>query len=134
MKITEYLSKLSDEELEYQIKFYEEFQSNNFTRIRQSYLDVLNDEICRRIARKVISKIGKNDISEDKVEAKKIKSIKTYTLVVTDYEDNSSNYTRTNDGFNPIELLGLCQLTILDILEQLKGTITPTVIERNVIK
>lgn len=59
-----------------------------------------------------------------------VAKIKTYTIVVTEYTDGTTNLRRTNDGFYPLELLGLCQLTSLDIMEQLKGCVTPNTIER----
>lgn len=44
------------------------------------------------------------------------------------------NISRRNHGFNPFELIGLLEDTRLDIAQQLKGNIKPTIIDREVIK
>lgn len=62
-----------------------------------------------------------------------MKQTKTYTITL---EENETGYgiSRNNEGFSAIELLGVLQLTILDIKEQMAGKIKPNVITRNVIK
>lgn len=41
--------------------------------------------------------------------------------------------SRRNEGFSAIELLGLCNLISLEIIQQLKGDIKPDIIKREVI-
>ena len=45
---------------------------------------------------------------------------KIYTIIVETTEDGNQ-MTRTNDGFNAFELLGLLELAQQDILNQMKG-------------
>lgn len=46
------------------------------------------------------------------------------------YDDGSQRLTRTNEGFNPYELLGLSFKSQMEILDQMSGKIKPTVTER----
>ena len=64
---------------------------------------------------------------------KKIISKKIYKVECTEYSDGSSKMTRTCDGFNLIEILGLTTLVQLEVMKQIKGTIKPDIIERKVI-
>jgi len=57
----------------------------------------------------------------------------TYTVELYEHEDGNVSMKRTNDGFNSIELLGVLQLTQLEILQQIQGSIKPSKIERNLI-
>ena len=50
------------------------------------------------------------------------------------YADGSSKMQRTADWFSAIELIGVLELTMMEIREQMKGTITPDVIKRQVIE
>jgi len=51
-----------------------------------------------------------------------------------EYTDNGMlNFESTNDGFTGIELLGLLDWKIDDILQQVKGNIKPDVVKRTVI-
>ena len=52
------------------------------------------------------------------------------------HEDGTSTCTaRTeNDGFNPLELLGILDWKRDDIFRQMRGEITPTVVARNIIE
>jgi hypothetical protein len=56
-----------------------------------------------------------------------------YTIVVENYED-SNTIIRTNDGFNPLELLGILEDSKLDIYQQIRGKKKPTIIKRKVIE
>lgn len=60
--------------------------------------------------------------------------IKKYEIVQTESDDGSVNLRRVNDGFNAYELLGLCELAQLEILEFLKGNIKTDKVERQYIK
>ena len=57
-----------------------------------------------------------------------------YEITMEFYEDGSSKMQRTADGFTAIELIGVLELTMMEIREQMKGTITPDVIKRQVIE
>lgn len=46
---------------------------------------------------------------------------KTYTIVLEKREDGN-HMTRTNDGFNAFELLGILKIAEEDILRQIKNT------------
>lgn len=58
--------------------------------------------------------------------------IKTYTIKV-EMTNDKNILTRTNDGFNSYELLGILENLQLDILSQMAGTIKPDIIKREVI-
>ena len=58
--------------------------------------------------------------------------MKKYTIEVI-FENGVYKHTRTNEGFNPYELLGIFELSKMDIIEQMKGNIRPNEIERNLI-
>ena len=61
---------------------------------------------------------------------KTVTRIKKYTIEIIVYSDKSITMKRINDGFDAIELLGLCNLTSLDIQRQMNGVIEPTKISR----
>lgn len=65
---------------------------------------------------------------------KKPIEVKKWHIEITTFDDGSTEMMRTNDGFNPIELLGLLSFAHQDIVNQIKGEIKPDVIKRNVIK
>lgn len=58
--------------------------------------------------------------------------IKTYTIEV-ELTDGKNIVRRTNDGFNPYELLGILEHTQLEILAQMAGNIKPDIIKRTLI-
>lgn len=64
---------------------------------------------------------------------KKVKTVKTYSITVIEYEDGSSSMHRVCDGFNPLELLGMLSKTSMDVNRQIEGLIKPDVIKRTVI-
>lgn len=47
-----------------------------------------------------------------------MENIKRYEII---WENDSLKLTRTNDGFNPIELLGILEITTESIKRQLLG-------------
>ena len=48
-----------------------------------------------------------------------------YTIKYTKYDDGSSEVERTNEGFNPFELIGYMEQVQIEILLQLKCVLTP---------
>lgn len=58
-------------------------------------------------------------------------NVKRYTIEVYE-EDGQSIISRCNDGFDSIELLGLCEMTQLEVLRQMQGEIKPDIINRTV--
>lgn len=69
-----------------------------------------------------------NNVEEPK-EAKII-ATKKWTIEINFYDDGSQRLKRTNEGFNPYELLGLSFKSQMEILDQISGKITPTITER----
>ena len=56
---------------------------------------------------------------------------KTYTIKLEiDEGSTKSKMTRTNDGFNGLELLGILEIARKEILKQLEGVMKPDAIER----
>ena len=68
-----------------------------------------------------------------KKKEKKVIIEKAWHIKEIIYEDGTKQMQRTNDGFNPLELLGICNLASIEIREQICGNIKPEVIKRNVI-
>jgi hypothetical protein len=61
---------------------------------------------------------------------KKIVTEKTYTILLVLYEDGSNMMKRTNDGFEPLELMGIVDFIKLEIREQILGNLKVDVIKR----
>lgn len=64
---------------------------------------------------------------------KTIKRVKTWTFIVREFSDGTSELERISEGFFPYELLGLIEHTKQDLLKQLNGEIKPTRVKRKVI-
>lgn len=61
--------------------------------------------------------------------------IKTYTVTETSYSNGKTSLGRLNEGFNPLELLGVLSLTHAEIVQLINGNpvYRPDVITREVI-
>jgi hypothetical protein len=57
-----------------------------------------------------------------------------YTLEVERKEDGTTSMRSTNDGFNPLEILGLLAFKIEDVRKQMTGEVKPDIIKRTVIE
>jgi len=70
------------------------------------------------------------------IEKTSLKVIKTqkWSFELKFYEDGTSTLTRENDGFNPLELLGLASKAQAEILQQISGIIKPTTTNRVIIE
>lgn len=69
-----------------------------------------------------------------KKEVKKtVTSTKTYTITIEQYEDGTTNMQRKNDGFNPLELIGIADFISIEVREQMMGRIKPDTIKREVV-
>lgn len=60
--------------------------------------------------------------------------MREYMLVLTENEKGELSVSSRNDGFNPLELMGLLSWKHDDISKQIKGEITPDIIKRALIK
>lgn len=71
-----------------------------------------------------------------KPEERTVVKVKTYTFTDTMYSDGKVTLGRTNDGFNLLELLGICNLIQIELTALLNGNkaYAPDVIERKFIK
>ena len=65
---------------------------------------------------------------------KQVISKRKWTIEHITFNDGSTALSRTNDGFNAFELMGLLALSKDDIINQMKGNVKPEVIKRKVIK
>lgn len=61
-----------------------------------------------------------------------MEKIKKYTIKYKIGKEQNT-IERINDGFSAAELLGLLEMTQLEILEQMRGIIKPDIIKRKVI-
>jgi len=60
--------------------------------------------------------------------------MKKYLVVMDKDEQGRNVLRRTNDGFSPIELLGLCSLLQFEIVEQMRGAMRPDEVKREVVE
>ena len=63
----------------------------------------------------------------------KIVSTKNYNISVTTDNEGKQQMNRQNDGFNPIELIGLSDFIAWEVREQMMGKIVPDTIKRQVV-
>ena len=64
---------------------------------------------------------------------KTIVSTKTFTITITEDNAGKQNMTRKNDGFNPLELIGISDFIAWEVREQIMGKIIPDTIKRQVV-
>lgn len=69
-----------------------------------------------------------------KEKQKNVVRVAKYIIEHIVYDDDTTELSRTCDGFNALELLGVLDLTSRDIREQISGEHRPDVIKRTVIK
>ena len=70
---------------------------------------------------------------QEKTTEKKVLVTKTYTVIVEHLEDGTQNMSRRNDGFNPLELIGVADFIALEVREQIMGRLKPDTIKREVV-
>ena len=68
-----------------------------------------------------------------KTEKKQVVKTNVYHVELTFYEDGTTSLRRYNNGFNLFELLGILDLTRVEIVEQMRGNLKPDVIKREVV-
>ena len=79
-------------------------------------------------------KVKKKIKEEPKLEVTVV-STKKYTFELITTSDGITSMKRTNDGFNPLELLGITQKITSEVLLQMVGKMPPPdVVKRVVIK
>lgn len=74
----------------------------------------------------------KKTIKKEEPKAIVVKT-KTWTIKVDEMSDGSKNMIRRNDGFDPLELLGLGMLMTKEVSDQIMGRIKPDTIKREVV-
>ena len=63
-----------------------------------------------------------------------VTKVKTYTVTLTYFDDNTFDMKRTNEGYiNPLELMGLSDFIKLEVYEQILGRLKPDTITRQVV-
>jgi len=60
--------------------------------------------------------------------------VRSYTIKFEKNDDGLLCINKKNDGFNPIELLGLLSWAYADILEQMKGNVEPDIVKREFVE
>lgn len=60
--------------------------------------------------------------------------IRSYTIKFEKNDAGLLSINKKNDGFNPIELLGLLSWAYEDILEQMKGNVKPDIVKREYVE
>lgn len=66
-------------------------------------------------------------------QTKKVAVVKKWTITETTFEDGTRKMHRLNDGFNPLELIGITDFISWEIREQILGRIVPDTVKREVI-
>ena len=69
----------------------------------------------------------------EKQEEKKVLITKIYTVTVQHFDDGTQNMNRRNDGFSPLELIGVADFIALEVREQIMGRLKPDTIKREVV-
>ncbi len=69
----------------------------------------------------------------EKQEEKKVIVVKKWTITETTFEDGTRRMERTNDGFNPLELIGIADFVSWEVREQILGRIVPDTVKREVV-
>jgi hypothetical protein len=59
---------------------------------------------------------------------------KYFLIRISENENGTLKISSRNDGFTPLELIGLLSYKMDDIMAQMKGEIKPDVIERELVK
>ncbi len=72
-------------------------------------------------------------MSEQETTEKKVLVTKTYTVTVQHLEDGTQNMERRNEGFNPLELIGVADFIAIEVREQIMGRLKPDTIKREVV-
>jgi len=71
--------------------------------------------------------------SEVQTIEKKVVLKKTYTVTVEHFDDGTQRMNRRNEGFYPLELIGIAQLISMEVRDQIMGKIKPDIIKREVV-
>ena len=66
-------------------------------------------------------------------EEKKVVLTKTYTITVKHFDNGTFDMTRINNGFVPLELIGLGALIVTEVTDQINGKFKPDTITRQVV-
>ena len=73
-------------------------------------------------------------VKESMTNNKKVITKRKWIVEHIMYDDGTTQLSRTNDGFNSFELMGLLELSKDDIINQIKGNVKPDVVKRKVKK
>ena len=76
--------------------------------------------------------MSKKKVAE-KQEEKKVLVVKKWTITETTFEDGTRKMQRTNDGFNPLELIGITDFISWEVREQILGRIVPDTVKCEVV-
>ena len=60
--------------------------------------------------------------------------IRSYTIRIEKNDAGLVHINKKNDGFSPIELLGLLSWAYVDILDQMKGYVKPDIVKREFVE
>jgi hypothetical protein len=73
-------------------------------------------------------------MKETKEPIFKHERIRSYSIKIEKTDAGLLSINKKNDGFNPIELLGLLSWAYADILEQMKGRVEPDIVKREFVE
>jgi hypothetical protein len=76
--------------------------------------------------------MSKKKVAENQ-EEKKVLVVKKWTITVTTFDDGTRQMQRTNDGFNPLELIEITDFISWEVREQMLGRIVPDTVKREVV-
>ncbi len=69
-----------------------------------------------------------------KPKEKRVISEKIYTIKIIDYDDGTQSMHRNSDGFNTMEILGVCDFISKDVYSCMRNDIKPDFIKRTAVK
>ncbi len=77
--------------------------------------------------------MSKKQIAEKQEKQKEIATTQTWTVKQITYTDGTRKMERTNEGFTPLELLGMSDFISWEVREQILGRIVPDTVKREVV-
>ena len=80
------------------------------------------------MAKQIKKEVAKKDVKSNVI------SKKIYTITVIEYENKTCDMFRCNEGFPPIELLGVLSFASDEVRDAIKGKPKPTKIIRQIVE
>lgn len=73
-------------------------------------------------------------MEDQKLNEKKVLNTKIYTVSVQSFEDGTQIMNSKNDGFSPLELIGVADFIAMEVREQIMGKLKYDIVKREVLR